>query len=214
MNKIKAGQNTILTEEEKEQMLLKAEKAYGEFLETLGYDWKNDPNMVKTPYRVAKMFINEITSGSYEKPPKVVTFPSSGYSGMVTEMGIEVNSLCSHHLLPFCGVCHISYIPKEGGTVLGLSKLNRVVHWFAKRPQLQEQLTKQIHDYLSEILGDTVRGIAVFIEAEHMCVSMRGAEDNSSMITNYCSGLFLDNLMNSRDEFLRAIQIWKINHKF
>lgn len=213
MNKIKAGQNTILTEEEREQMLLKAEKAYGEFLETLGYDWKNDPNMVKTPYRVAKMFINEITSGSYEKPPKVVTFPSSGYSGMVTEMGIEVNSLCSHHLLPFCGVCHISYIPKEGGTVLGLSKLNRVVHWFAKRPQLQEQLTKQIHDYLSEILGDTVRGIAVFIEAEHMCVSMRGAEDNSSMITNYCSGLFLDNLMNSRDEFLRAIQIWKINHK-
>jgi GTP cyclohydrolase I len=213
MNKIKAGQNMILTEEEREQMLLKAEKAYGEFLETLGYDWKNDPNMVKTPYRVAKMFINEITSGSYEKPPKVVTFPSSGYSGMVTEMGIEVNSLCSHHLLPFCGVCHISYIPKEGGTVLGLSKLNRVVHWFAKRPQLQEQLTKQIHDYLSEILGDTVRGIAVFIEAEHMCVSMRGAEDNSSMITNYCSGLFLDNLMNSRDEFLRAIQIWKINHK-
>ena len=213
MNKIKAGQNMILTEEEREQMLLKAEKAYGEFLETLGYDWKNDPNMVKTPYRVAKMFINEITSGSYEKPPKVVTFPSSGYSGMVTEMGIEVNSLCSHHLLPFCGVCHISYIPKEGGTVLGLSKLNRVVHWFAKRPQLQEQLTKQIHDYLSEILGDTVRGIAVFIEAKHMCVSMRGAEDNSSMITNYCSGLFLDNLMNSRDEFLRAIQIWKINHK-
>lgn len=213
MNKIKAGQNMILTEEEREQMLLKAEKAYGEFLETLGYDWKNDPNMVKTPYRVAKMFINEITSGSYEKPPKVVTFPSSGYSGMVTEMGIEVNSLCSHHLLPFCGVCHISYIPKEGGTVLGLSKLNRVVHWFAKRPQLQEQLTKQIHDYLSEILGDTVRGIAVFIEAEHMCVSMRGAEDSSSMITNYCSGLFLDNLMNSRDEFLRAIQIWKINHK-
>lgn len=213
MNKIKAGQNMILTEEEREQMLLKAEKAYGEFLETLGYDWKNDPNMVKTPYRVAKMFINEITSGSYEKPPKVVTFPSSGYSGMVTEMGIEVNSLCSHHLLPFCGVCHISYIPKEGGTVLGLSKLNRVVHWFAKRPQLQEQLTKQIHDYLSEILGDTVRGIAVFIEAEHMCVSMRGAEDNSSMVTNYCSGLFLDNLMNSRDEFLRAIQIWKINHK-
>ena len=213
MNKIKAGQNMILTEEEREQMLLKAEKAYGEFLETLGYDWKNDPNMVKTPYRVAKMFINEITSGSYEKPPKVVTFPSSGYSGMVTEMGIEVNSLCSHHLLPFCGVCHISYIPKEGGTVLGLSKLNRVVHWFAKRPQLQEQLTKQIHDYLSEILGDTVKGIAVFIEAEHMCVSMRGAEDNSSMITNYCSGLFLDNLMNSRDEFLRAIQIWKINHK-
>lgn len=91
--------------------------------------------------------------------------------------------------------------------------MNRVVHWFAKRPQLQEQLTKQIHDWLASIFKDSVRGIAVYIEAEHMCVSMRGAEDNSSMVTNYCSGLFLDNSMNSRDEFLRQIQIWKTNHK-
>lgn len=99
--KLKAGQNIVLSKERKEEMMKNAEEAYGKFLEALGYDWKNDPNMVKTPYRVAKMFINEITSGSYEKPPKVVTFPSSGYSGMVTEMGIEVNSLCSHHYFLF-----------------------------------------------------------------------------------------------------------------
>jgi GTP cyclohydrolase I len=211
--KLKAGQNIVLSKERKEEMMKNAEEAYGKFLEALGYDWKNDPNMVKTPYRVAKMMVNEITSGVYEERPRIATFPGTGYTGMVTEMGIEVNSLCSHHFLPFCGICHISYIPQEGGDVVGLSKLNRIVHWFAKRPQLQEQLTKQIHDYLKEVFGDSVRGIAVYIEAEHMCVSMRGAEDNSSMVTNYCSGLFLDNSMNSRDEFLRQIQIWKINHK-
>lgn len=211
--KIKAGQNIILSEEEKKEMLINAEEAYGKFLEALGYDWKNDPNMVKTPWRVAKMMVNEITSGAYEQQPRIATFEGTGYTGMVTEMGIRVNSLCSHHFLPFTGICHISYIPQEGANVIGLSKLNRVVHWFAKRPQLQEQLTKQIHDWLASIFKDSVRGIAVYIEAEHMCVSMRGAEDNSSMVTNYCSGLFLDNSMNSRNEFLRQIQIWKTNHK-
>ena len=168
---------------------------------------------MKTPYRVAKMFVNEITSGAYSAPPKLAVFPSSGYSGMVIEHGIEVNSLCSHHLLPFTGFCSLAYISKESGQVIGLSKLNRIVHWFAKRPQLQEQLTRQIHDYLVNVFGDTVLGIAVYIEAEHMCVSMRGAEDNSTMTTHYCSGAFLTNEMNSRDEFLRAIQIYKLGRK-
>lgn len=213
MKKIKAGENTVLSSEERSTMITEAAKAYGKFLETLGYDWENDPNMMKTPYRVAKMFVNEITSGAYANPPKLAVFPSSGYSGMVIEHGIEVNSLCSHHLLPFIGFCSIAYISKDNGQVLGLSKLNRIVHWFAKRPQLQEQLTRQIHDYLVNVFGDTVLGIAVYIEAEHMCVSMRGAEDNSTMTTHYCSGAFLTNEMNSRDEFLRAIQIYKLGRK-
>lgn len=213
MKKIKAGENTVLSSEERNRMITEAAKAYGKFLETLGYDWENDPNMMKTPYRVAKMFVNEITSGAYANPPKLAVFPSSGYSGMVIEHGIEVNSLCSHHLLPFTGFCSIAYISKDNGQVLGLSKLNRIVHWFAKRPQLQEQLTKQIHDYLCEVFGESVLGVAVYIEAEHMCVSMRGAEDNSTMTTHYCSGAFLDNKMNSRDEFLRAIQIYKLGRR-
>lgn len=202
---IKAGENKILSEEEKDLMVEKATKAYGEFLKALGYDWENDPNMVKTPFRVAKMMVREIASGAYNEPPRIATFPSSGYSGIVTQCNIEVKSLCSHHLLPFTGVCHIAYVPVENGKVVGLSKLNRIVHWISKRPQLQEQLTKQIHDYLKEVLGD-VLGVAVYIKANHECVSMRGAEDDSTMVTNYCSGCFLDNKLNSRDEFLKIIQ--------
>ena len=213
MKKIMAGGNVVLSDDDRNEMLARATEAYGKFLEALGYDWKNDPNMIKTPYRVAKMFVNEITSGAYSAPPKLAVFPSSGYSGMVIEHGIEVNSLCSHHLLPFTGFRSLAYISKESGQVIGLSKLNRIVHWFAKRPQLQEQLTRQIHDYLVNVFGDTVLGIAVYIEAEHMCVSMRGAEDNSTMTTHYCSGAFLTNEMNSRDEFLRAIQIYKLGRK-
>lgn len=213
MRKLRAGENIVLSNEDRNEMLAKAMEAYGKFLEALGYDWENDPNMMKTPYRVAKMFVNEIASGAYSAPPKLAVFPSSGYSGMVIEHGIEVNSLCSHHLLPFTGFCSLAYISKESGQVIGLSKLNRIVHWFAKRPQLQEQLTRQIHDYLVNVFGDTVLGIAVYIEAEHMCVSMRGAEDNSTMTTHYCSGAFLTNEMNSRDEFLRAIQIYKLGRK-
>ena len=102
-------------------------------------------------------------------------------------------------------MAYVTLLPVEGGKVVGLSKLNRIVHWFAKRPQLQEQLTKQIHDHLEEVLGKTL-GIAVYIKANHMCVSMRGAEDDSTMVTNYCSGCFMDNKLNSRDEFLRIIQ--------
>ena len=213
MKKIMAGGNVVLSDDDRNEMLARATEAYGKFLEALGYDWENDPNMIKTPYRVAKMFVNEITSGAYSAPPKLAAFPSSGYSGVVIEHGIEVNSLCSHHLLPFTGFCSLAYIGKENGQVIGLSKLNRIVHWFAKRPQLQEQLTRQIHDYLVNVFGDTVLGIAVYIEAEHMCVSMRGAEDNSTMTTHYCSGAFLTNEMNSRDEFLRAIQIYKLGRK-
>ena len=213
MKKIMAGGNVVLSDDDRNEMLARATEAYGKFLEALGYDWKNDPNMIKTPYRVAKMFVNEITSGAYSAPPKLAVFPSSGYSGMVIEHAIEVNSLCSHHLLPFTGFCSLAYIGKENGQVIGLSKLNRIVHWFAKRPQLQEQLTRQIHDYLVNVFGDTVLGVAVYIEAEHMCVSMRGAEDNSTMTTHYCSGAFLTNEMNSRDEFLRAIQIYKLGRK-
>lgn len=213
MRKLNAGENVVLTDDEKAEMLSKAEVAYGKFLEALGYDWENDPNMKRTPYRVAKMFVNEITEGAYTPPPRLAVFPSAGYSGMVIEHGIEVNSLCSHHLLPFTGFCSVAYISTEGGQVVGLSKLNRIVHWFAKRPQLQEQLTRQIHDYLVNIFGETVLGVAVYIEADHMCVSMRGAEDNSTMTTHYCSGAFLTNEKNSRDEFLRAIQIYKLGRR-
>ena len=201
---LKAGGNIYISKEHIDDKIAEVAKKYGEFLTALGYDWQNDPNMVKTPERVAKMYLKEITSGAYSLPPRLAVFPSSGYTGMVTQCNIEVKSLCSHHFLPFIGVCHIAYLPVTEGKVVGLSKLNRIVHWFAKRPQLQEQLTRQIHDYLCEVLGDTL-GVIVYIEAKHMCVSMRGAEDDSTMITSFCSGNFLNNNLGSRDEFMRMI---------
>lgn len=206
MRKIKAGENIELSKEQKEMMLQNAEEAYGRFLTALGYDWENDPNMEKTPYRVAKMYVNEVTSGSYSEKPKIATFPNTNhYTGMVFEGNIRVHSLCSHHIQPFIGKCAIAYIPTENGKIVGLSKLNRIVHWFAKRPQLQEQLTKQIHDYLAEILGEN-QGIAVYVEAQHMCVKLRGAEDDSNTCTAFMSGYFLDDSLHSREEFYQMIQ--------
>ena len=103
-----AGQNEPLDEEVINSKIEQVAEKYGEFLTSLGYDWENDPNMKKTPFRIAKMMLKEITSGAYEQPPRIATFPSSGYTGMVTQCNIEVQSLCSHHFLPFIGVCHIA----------------------------------------------------------------------------------------------------------
>jgi GTP cyclohydrolase IA len=182
------------------------ERIYGEFLTALGYDWQNDPNMVETPRRVTKMFIDEITVGSYCKPPKITTFPNTNrYDQMIFQGNIELKSLCSHHIMPFTGKCHIAYIPSKEGKIVGLSKLNRIVNYFMRRPQLQEQLTQQIHNYLQSELGDCL-GIAVMIEAKHMCVYMRGVEDDSVMKTTKLSGVFLENTDSSKQEFFSYIQ--------
>lgn len=102
MMKIKAGQNMVLSEKEREEMMSRATKAYGEFLTALGYDWGNDPSMQKTPYRVAKVFVKELGGGAYDNPPKITVFPNeNGYDGIVFQGGVEVHSFCAHHILPF-----------------------------------------------------------------------------------------------------------------
>jgi GTP cyclohydrolase I len=206
MKKIISGQNMSISQEEKNQQFKRVEEAYGNFLSILGYDWENDPNMNGTPKRIAKMYLNEVTRGTYDVMPKITSFENQmHYGGMVFEGNITVKSLCSHHMQPFIGRCHIAYIPDENGKVIGLSKLNRITDWFARRPQLQEQLTQQIHDSLCEILPDN-RGVAVLIEAKHMCVYLRGAEDeNSVMKTAQMSGFFFDSKLGARDEFYRMI---------
>lgn len=202
---MKAGENKILSTEERKQMMKKAEKAYGKFLEALGYDWKNDPSMEKTPYRVAKVFCQELGGGAYDNPPKVTVFPNENkYDGIVFQGNIKVHSFCAHHILPFFGRAYVAYIPKPDGNIIGLSKLNRIVDWLSRRPQTQEYLTKQIHDYLNDILGET-QGIFVCVQAEHTCVKLRGVEDDSEMQTAYCSGYFKTNEIGSRDEVYRMI---------
>jgi len=208
----KANSNEPRSDADKINMINAAAEAYGQFLTALGFDWKSDPNSEKTPLRVAKAWVNDLASGCFDSKPHVSTFPnddeddSMKYDGMVAQLSIPVVSLCSHHNLPFTGLAHVAYIPGE--KVIGLSKLNRIVDWFARRPQIQEGLTMQIHNYLNEICEGN-KGIAVVIECNHSCCSNRGIKHSSTMKTAKLSGVFIDNNDKSREEFYQFIATLK-----
>jgi len=181
-----------LSEFEKAAMITSAADAFGEFLDALKVDWRNDPNSEKTPYRVAKAYVNDLWVGRYNRPPAITTFPSDGYDGMVFEGGIPLTSMCSHHHQTIMGKVHIGYIPGKGGKVIGLSKLNRIVEFFGRRGAIQEQLTVAIHNAVSKICEGNI-GVAVMIDATHNCVSCRGVKHSgASMKTSKLTGSFLD----------------------
>lgn len=198
--------NSPLTTEEKELRITEASVHYGSFLTAMGFDWENDPNMQDTPNRVAKAYINELCSGCFSFPPKITTFDNGeNYDGMVFQGQIDVISLCAHHNLPFVGKAHVAYIP--GSKIIGLSKLNRTVEWFSHRPQSQEHLTMQIHNYLNRVCSGN-SGIAIMIEANHTCASCRGVRHNSTMKTSKLSGAFKEN-PESRQEFYEFVRTLK-----
>lgn len=147
------------------------EAAVREILLAVGEDPDRE-GLVETPRRVAQMYA-EVLGGIHQDPHEhVKIFDQPGHDEMVTVRDIPLYSMCEHHLLPFIGVAHIAYIPRDG-KVIGLSKLARIVDCYARRPQLQERLTTQIADFLYEALNP--QGVAVIIEAEHLCMTMRGA---------------------------------------
>ena len=184
--------NEPLTPKQKERMINKAAKAFGKFLDALDCDWRNDPNSNDTPRRVAKAYVNDLWAGRYNGPPSITGFPSDGYDGMVFEGGIPLTSMCSHHHQTINGKVHIGYIASEKGTVVGLSKLNRIVEHFGRRGAIQEQLTVAIHNAVNEICAGNL-GVAVMVEATHNCVSCRGVKHSgASMKTSKLSGSFLD----------------------
>jgi GTP cyclohydrolase IA len=190
----------------REERLQKAQKAYGEFLTAMGFDWENDPNMRETPMRVAKAHYDDLWQGIYYEAPKITAFDNvDQYDGMVFQGNIDLKSICSHHSLPFIGKAHVAYLP--GTKVIGLSKLNRIVEWFARRPQVQENLTMQIHSYINEICENN-KGVAVVIEASHMCACVRGVKHNSTMMTSKLSGEFLES-HEVREEFYNFIKFLK-----
>src|SRR5262245_26961430 len=167
------------------------EKAVREILEAIGEDPDRE-GLQRTPARIAEMY-DEIFSGLRTDPSKhlTVTFEAE-HDEMVMVRDIAVTSLCEHHLVPFAGRAHVAYIPGEDGRITGLSKIARLVDGFAKRPQVQERLTTQIADALVEVLQPT--GVFVVIEAEHMCMSMRGVKKPGSLtITSAVLGLFKSN---------------------
>ncbi len=175
---------------------------FAEIMKTLGLDL-NDDSLSGTPRRVAKMFVQEIFSGLNPKNlPDMRVFENKyRYGEMLVEKNINVNSTCEHHFLPIIGKAHVAYI--SSGTVVGLSKINRIVNHFARRPQVQERLSVQIADALRRSL-DT-QDVAVVIEAKHLCVSSRGIQDESSTtLTASYHGRF--NEPETRAEFLRYIE--------
>ncbi|WP_030199681.1 GTP cyclohydrolase I FolE [Streptomyces sp. NRRL S-87] len=160
------GEGTIGEFDEK-----RAEAAVRELLIAVGEDPDRE-GLLETPARVARAY-REILAGLWQKPEDVLTTTFDlGHDEMVLVKDIEIVSLCEHHLLPFHGVAHVGYIPAESGKITGLSKLARLVEVYARRPQVQERLTTQIADSLMEILE--ARGAIVVVEAEHMCMSVRG----------------------------------------
>ncbi len=161
---------------------------FKEIMETLGLDLRDD-SLKGTPNRVAKMYVQEIFSGLNPKSkPKVALFENKyKYDQMLVEKNISFYSNCEHHFVPFYGKAHVAYI--SSGTVIGLSKLNRIVNYFAKRPQVQERLTMQIAQELQSILN--TEDVAVIIDARHLCVSSRGIKDESSAtLTSFYGGKF------------------------
>jgi len=172
-------------------------------METLGLDLTDD-SLNGTPNRVAKMFVNEIFSGlDPKKKPKASTFDNKyKYGEMLVEKNITVYSTCEHHLLPIVGRAHIAYI--SNGTVVGLSKMNRVVDYYAKRPQVQERLTIQVVKALQEVLNTD--DVACVIDAKHLCVNSRGIRDiESSTVTSEFGGKFKEEA--TRREFLEYIKL-------
>ena len=203
----KVNDNIVRSEAEKDLMIARASIHYGAFLNALGFDWKKDPHSQNTPLRVAKAWINDLISGSVSKEPNITSFPNNeGYTGLICQTRIPVVSLCAHHNLPFIGVAHMAYIPGKSKTsrVIGLSKLNRIVDFYSRRPNIQESLTKQIHDHTNRLCKGN-RGVAVVIEAQHNCVLCRGVKHDSMMKTSQLSGYFWTNEIGTRQEFFQLI---------
>jgi len=144
--------------------------------------------------------VSDIISGCVNEAPNITAFPNEdGYTGMVFQGNIPVVSLCSHHNLQFTGKAYVAYIPSKEGKVIGLSKLNRIVDFYSRRPQIQEGLTMQIHKHIDEVCESNL-GVAVLVEANHTCCSNRGIKHNSTMKTANITGAF-DTESSARAEF-------------
>lgn len=174
-----------LSDEEKKQRIA---SLFGEIMDVMGLD-RTDDSLKGTPKRVAKMYIDEVFSGlNPANKPKIALFDNKyQYNQMLVEKNITFYSNCEHHFVPIIGKAHVAYV--SSGKVIGLSKLNRIVQFYAKRPQVQERLTNQIGEDLKQILGTD--DVAVIIDAKHLCVASRGIQDDTSAtVTSFYGGVF------------------------
>ncbi|MBK9564783.1 MAG: GTP cyclohydrolase I FolE [Saprospiraceae bacterium] len=184
-----------------DQKISEIEQHFAQIMDILGLD-RSDDSLKGTPYRVAKMYVKEIFSGlNPVNKPDIKLFDNKyKYNEMLVEKDITFYSNCEYHFVPIIGKAHIAYI--SGGKVIGLSKLNRIVQYYAKRPQVQERLTIQIAEEIKKAVQ--TEDVAVVIEATHLCVSSRGVQDiTSSTVTSSYSGKFMDE--SKKSEFLKYI---------
>lgn len=169
------------------------------FFEEYGLDF-GEEHLKDTPRRIIKMYEELLSSVGKKEPERTTVFWNSGYDEMIISGDIPFYSLCSHHLLPFFGKAWIAYIPNE--KLVGLSKLARILDFYAKKPQVQEMLTKEVADFIQKELSPV--GVAVVIKARHLCTEMRGVKTGQVMTTSALRGAFKENV-ETRNEFLRLI---------
>jgi GTP cyclohydrolase I len=204
---IDKGQHRSLNDAEKWQIISDATEAYGKFLDALGVNWRNDPNSMETPRRVAKKLVLDMWAGRYNIPTDITAFPSDGYEGIILEKNIPLTSMCSHHHESILGRVHVAYIPGKNGKVIGLSKINRIVEHFGRRGSIQEQLTVAIHNAINEVCEENI-GVMVMIQATHQCVSCRGVKhQGASMYTSEVSGVFADHTKTAKMEVIEMIKM-------
>jgi GTP cyclohydrolase IA len=178
-----------LTEAERETMIAAAAHKLEELFDILRIDHRNDHNTRETPQRVAKMYVEEILEGRYTAPPKITEFDNAqAYDQLIVTGPLEVRSMCAHHMMPIYGAAYIGILPAADGKIIGLSKYDRIVEYFASRFQIQEELVKQIGHYIMDMTSP--RGLAVRISAVHMCKTQRGvrASHRSRMVNTYYWG--------------------------
>ena len=199
-----ANGNFPVSREERDLMIEELSAKFGEIFNILRID-RNDPNSMNTPHRLAKMWVNELFAGRFEPAPKITVFPNrKQVDELIISRNITVMSVCSHHWQPISGTCAIGYIP--GDYVLGLSKLSRIVEWFSRRGQIQEELGEQIADFFEDIIKP--KALGVVIESKHYCMIARGvneSEEKASMVTSVMRGSLRDELP-LRNEFLTLIR--------
>jgi GTP cyclohydrolase I len=173
-------------------------------LEALVIDTHNDHNTRGTARRVARMFLHEVFKGRYRRMPKLTEFPNVEHLNELMIVGpIAVRSACSHHLVPIIGRLWIGVLPNEHSNLIGLSKFSRVADWIMSRPQIQEEAIMQLADLLESVLQPD--GLAIVLEADHLCTQWRGVKDNTHMVNSVMRGAFLAN-PHSRQEFLDLVR--------
>jgi GTP cyclohydrolase I len=199
-----ANSSMDLSKEERQKMVERLEEKFIEVMEILRIS-RNDPNSTNTNKRVARMLVNELFAGRFQKPPVITVFPNrKKVDELIISKGITVMSVCSHHWQPISGDCAIGYIP--GDYVMGLSKLSRIVEWYSRRGQIQEELGEQIADYIENLIHP--KALGVVIKARHYCMiarGVKGSEEKSLMVTSVMRGYLLSDF-NLRNEFLKLIE--------